>query len=76
MPWKFACDFRFHEVLQTTIIRQITKEKGSSSLVDIHLILFDIKSGKISKSLVWFGFISLFNGISAFVGNLMPNSSL
>ena len=26
MPWKFVCDLRFHEVLQTTIIRQITKE--------------------------------------------------
>ena len=26
MPWKFVCDLRFHKVLQTTIIRQITKE--------------------------------------------------
>ena len=26
MPWKFVCDLRFHEVLQTTIIRQIMKE--------------------------------------------------
>ena len=26
IPWKFVCDLRFHEVLQTTIIRQITKE--------------------------------------------------
>ena len=25
MPWKFVCDLRFHEILQTTI-RQITKE--------------------------------------------------
>ena len=25
MPWKFVCDLRFHEVLQTTIIRQIMK---------------------------------------------------
>ena len=25
MPWKFVCDLRFHEVLQTTIISQITK---------------------------------------------------
>ena len=25
IPWKFFCDLRFHEVLQTTIIRQITK---------------------------------------------------
>ena len=25
MPWKFVCNFRFHEVLQT-IIRQITKD--------------------------------------------------
>ena len=24
MPWKSACDIRFHEVLQTTIIRQVT----------------------------------------------------
>ena len=24
MPWKFVCDFRFHEILQT-IIRQIMK---------------------------------------------------
>ena len=27
MPWKFVCNFRFHEVLQTTIIWQIMKEK-------------------------------------------------
>ena len=26
MPWKFVCDLRFYEVLQTTITRQITKE--------------------------------------------------
>ena len=26
MSWKFVCNLRFHEVLQTTIIRQITKE--------------------------------------------------
>ena len=26
MQWKFVCDLRFQEVLQTTIIRQITKE--------------------------------------------------
>ena len=25
MPLKFVCDLRFHGVLQTTIIRQITK---------------------------------------------------
>ena len=25
MPWKFIRDLRFHEVLQTIIIRQITK---------------------------------------------------
>ena len=25
MPWKFVCDLWFHEVLQTAIIRQITK---------------------------------------------------
>ena len=25
MPWKFVCNLRFHEVLQTTIIMQITK---------------------------------------------------
>ena len=25
MPWKFVCDLRFHEVLQTIIIRKITK---------------------------------------------------
>ena len=25
MPWKFVCDLWFHQVLQTTIIRQITK---------------------------------------------------
>ena len=25
MSWKFVRDLRFHEVLQTTIIRQITK---------------------------------------------------
>ena len=26
MTWTFVCDLRFHEVLQKTIIRQITKE--------------------------------------------------
>ena len=26
MPWKFVCYLRFHEVLQTTITRQLTKE--------------------------------------------------
>ena len=26
MPWKFIYNLSFHEVLQTTIIRQITKE--------------------------------------------------
>ena len=26
IPWKSVCDFGFHEVLQTMIIRQITKE--------------------------------------------------
>ena len=25
MLWKFVCDLRFQEVLQTTIIKQITK---------------------------------------------------
>ena len=25
MQWKFVCNIRFHEVLQTTIIRNITK---------------------------------------------------
>ena len=25
MPWKFVCDLRFHEVLQTTIIWQLIK---------------------------------------------------
>ena len=29
LPWKFGCDLRFHEILQTTIIRQITKKKKS-----------------------------------------------
>ena len=28
MPWKFVCDRRFHEVLQTAIIRLITREKN------------------------------------------------
>ena len=27
MPQKLVCDLRFHEVLQPTIIRQLTKEK-------------------------------------------------
>ena len=26
MPWKFVCDLRFHEVLQTIIVGQIMKE--------------------------------------------------
>ena len=25
LPWMFGSDLRFHEILQTTIIRQITK---------------------------------------------------
>ena len=25
LPWKFVCDLWFHEVLSTTIVRQITK---------------------------------------------------
>ena len=25
MPWKFVCNHWFHNVLQTTIVRQITK---------------------------------------------------
>ena len=25
MPWKFVCDLWFHELLQTTIVRQIAK---------------------------------------------------
>ena len=33
MAWKFVCDLMFHEVLQTTIIRQIMK--GKSSISDI-----------------------------------------
>ena len=28
MPWKFVCNLKFHEVLQTTIIKQITKGNG------------------------------------------------
>ena len=32
IPWKFVCDLRFHEVLQTTIIWQITKEKNYIAL--------------------------------------------
>ena len=34
MPWKLVCDFQFHEVLQTTIIRQITKENSFRYLPD------------------------------------------
>ena len=30
MQWKFVCDLRFHEVFQTTTIRQITKENEKS----------------------------------------------
>ena len=26
MPWKFVCNLRFHEILQTTITGHITKE--------------------------------------------------
>ena len=37
MPWKLVCDLRFHEILQTTIIRQIMKgnRKKSKKLVRI-----------------------------------------
>ena len=30
MSWKFVCDIRFLEILQTTIIKQITKGKKKS----------------------------------------------
>ena len=42
MPWKFVSDLRFHEVLQTTIIRRITieikkskKSKNSENLLEL-----------------------------------------
>ena len=38
MPWKFVCDLRFHEVLQTTIIRQIMKEIEKYSQKDLYTI--------------------------------------
>ena len=34
MTWKFVSDLRFHEVLQTTIIRQITKENGGIEKIE------------------------------------------
>ena len=37
MPWKFVCDLRLHEVLQTTVIRP------QSSLTNFHGIKY-IKS--------------------------------
>ena len=45
MPWKFVCDLRFHEVLQTTIVRQIMKEnekieKYSQKPLELHANLY------------------------------------
>ena len=34
MPWKFVCDIRFPEVLQTTIIKQITKENEKNESIE------------------------------------------
>ena len=34
MSWKFVCDFKFHEVLQTKIIRQITIENEEIEKVE------------------------------------------
>ena len=45
MQWKFVCDLRFHEALQTTIIRQITKgnekiEKYSQKPLGLYRCLY------------------------------------
>ena len=39
MPWKFVCDLWFDEVLQTTIIRQITK--GNESFISFPYLPYD-----------------------------------
>ncbi len=38
MPWKFVCNLRFHEVLQTTTIRQIIKEIEKYNQKDLYTI--------------------------------------
>ena len=40
MPWKFVDDFRFYEVLQTTIIRQITKENEEIEKIEKYSQIF------------------------------------
>ena len=37
IPWKFIGDLRFHEVLQTTTIRHITKENGEIEKIDKYI---------------------------------------
>ena len=37
MPWKFVCDFWFHEVLQTTMVRQFTK--GFTSVICLTIVV-------------------------------------
>ena len=34
MPWKFLSELRIHEVLQTTIIRQIMKENEEMEKIE------------------------------------------
>ena len=34
MPLKFVCDFKFHDVLQTTIIRWITNENEENEKIE------------------------------------------
>ena len=41
---KFACDLRFHEVLQTTIIRQVTKENDEIETIKKYRLYFSIFS--------------------------------
>ena len=41
MPWKFVCDLRFHRVLQTTIIWQITK--GNEEIEKYSLVYVCVK---------------------------------
>ena len=60
MPWKFVFDLRFHGVLQTTIIRQITKwneeikkqSKNSQNPLELRTNLYVCVRGSYSSVLL------------------------
>ena len=40
MPWKFVCYLRFHEVLQTRFIRQITERNEQINIYNIYIYIW------------------------------------